>query len=110
MRKTNCKTGSSLLLMLGMTLPAIGTAAAPSQFEDASVRISYADLDIQSEAGARVLYSRLKRASERACNKSSYWERASISMTVKAEECYREALTNAVESVGSDALKKIHAG
>ncbi len=110
MGKTNRKTAISLLLALGITLPAIGSAAAPSQFEDVSVRVSYADLNIESEAGAKVLYSRLKHASEKACNVGSYLEDFSVSRAFEAKTCYRNALAKAVENIGSDALTRMHTG
>ena len=110
MGKTYRKTGISLLLALGITLPAIAFAGAPSQIEDTSIRVSYEDLNIQSEAGARVLYSRLKRASARACDVESLTEHGSIDRARDAKTCYHEALSNAVENIDSDALTEIHAG
>ena len=109
MGKTNRRTGISLLLALGVALPAITFAGAPSYFEEVSVKVSYEDLNIHSEAGARVLYSRLKRASEKACDVESLSEHGSIERVRAAKLCYHEVLSSAVENIDSDALTRIHA-
>ena len=97
------------MLAIGITLPAIGLAAAPSQFEVVSVKVSYADLNIHSESGAKVLYSRLKRASKEVCDVGSYQDHGSFSVARKAKTCYRDALSKAVGHIDSDALKEVHA-
>lgn len=109
MGKTNRKTGIALLIAFGITLPAAASAGGPGQAEDTSIKVSYEDLNIDSAAGARVLYARLKRASERACNVESLSEHGSIERALDAKACYDEVLSNAVENVGSDALTRIHA-
>ena len=67
MSKTNRNTWLASLLVVGMAVPAISLAAAPSQIDKETVKVSYADLNIQSEAGAKVLYTRLKKASQEVC-------------------------------------------
>ena len=110
MGKTHRNTFVSLLAAAAVSAPAIGSAAAPTQFDDASVTVSYADLDIHSKAGARVLYMRLKRASETVCGIQSHIINGSLTRTLKARECFRETLEASVEKIGSDALTEIHTG
>ena len=109
MGKNNRITGALLLLTLGAALPAVVSAGAPNQLEDTAVTVSYGDLDIQSEAGARVLYSRLKRASEKACNVESLTEHGSVDSARDARLCYRTKMARAVDNIDSEPLKKIHA-
>ena len=109
MRKFNRKTGISLLIAVGIALPAVASAGVPDQAGDTSIKVSYEDLNIGSEAGARVLYSRLKRASEKACNVESLTEHGSIDRARDAKVCYEEVLSNAVANIDSAALAKIHA-
>ncbi len=85
-------------------------AAAPTQFDDVSVKVSYADLDIHSKAGARVLYSRLKRASEAVCGIQSHVINGSLAVTLKARACFRETLEASIDKIDSDALGEVHAG
>lgn len=109
MRKINRRTGISLLIAIGIALPAVASAGGPDQAEDTSIKVSYEDLNIDSEAGARALYSRLKRASAKACNVESLSEHGSIERVRDAKLCYHEVLSGAVENIDSDALTKIHA-
>jgi UrcA family protein len=90
-----------------LAIPITAIGAAPSQIEDVSVKVSFSDLNIHSDAGAKTLYSRLKRASEDACNFDSYI-RIGLSEYQKARACYEEALDEAVASIDSDALQEIH--
>ena len=99
------RTGVLALAMIAA--PAF--SATPSQFKDVSVKVSYADLDIHSEAGAKVLYSRLKRASKQACNYESY-PQSGLGEVRKAKACYRDALDEAVAGIDSKSLHDIHSG
>ena len=110
MGKTNRRTRITLMTAIGLTLPTLGLAGVPSQTEKVSVKVSYADLDIHSSAGAKVLYARLKRASEQVCGSTSYVTTRSLTETSKAKACVREALEASVEKIDSDALEEIHAG
>ena len=110
MGKKNRNLFVSLLAVTGIALPATGFAAAPTQFGDVSVRVSYADLDIESKAGARVLYTRLKRASEEVCGIKPHVINGSLAETLKARICYRDTLEASIEKIDSDALTAIHAG
>jgi len=94
------------VFVIGMPLAA--NAAAPSQFEDVSVKVSYSDLNIDSIEGARVLYSRLQRATRQACNVQSLKVVGSVRAHAKTLQCYEEALKSAVQRVDSDTLTSIH--
>jgi UrcA family protein len=99
---------TTIVAMSALAIPMAAIGATPSQFEDVSVKVSFADLNIQSDAGAKVLYSRLKRASEDACDLDSYARSSGLSEYQKARECYEQALEDAVASIDSDALQQIH--
>ena len=94
--------------VIGMALPLSSNAATPSQFEKISVKVSYADLNIESDAGARALYSRLKRASRKACNVKSLTSAGSLREVRSASRCYDQTLEAAVREIDSDALTRIH--
>lgn len=98
------------LAVLGLGIPAAATASTPSQLDGLAITVSYADLNIASEAGARVLYARLQRASREACDVRSLTVAGSVRRVTQTQACYREALSAAVEEIDSEALTKIHAG
>ena len=105
MRKT-IVAGVSALALATFALPV--AAATPTQFDDSRISVSFADLNIDNEAGARVLYGRLQQASASVCNMDSYRELGSLAAVAQAEACYEETLNKAVAKIDSDALKKIH--
>ena len=110
MSKTNRNTWLASLLVVGMAVPATSLAAALSQMDKETVQVSYADLNIQSEAGAKVLYTRLKRASQEVCGIQAHVINGSLAATLRARTCFRETLEASVEKIDSDALAEIHAG
>ena len=109
MTKNRWMVRAGVVALVAIAAPATAYSAAPSQIENVSVKVSYADLDIHSEAGAKVLYSRLKRASKQACSLDPYLE-GGLSERSKAKACYRDALDKAVTSIDSQSLHDIHSG
>lgn len=107
MIRNNWMVRAAVMTIGALAIPMTAVGASPSQLEDVSVKVSFSDLNIHSDAGAKALYSRLKRASEDACNFDSYI-RSGLSEYQKARACYEEALDEAVASIDSDALQEIH--
>lgn len=70
-----------------------------------SVRVSFAELDLRKEAGARELYSRLRRASREVCGTP---RTPSQSLSRSKDECFEETLDTAVSAVGNPLLERIH--
>ena len=104
------KTGLSIaaIVVLGLALPMTGLAASPSHIDDAAVKVSYSDLNIANEAGAKLLYARLQRASQEVCGVGSHNIVRSLTETKKARSCYEKALSAAVEKIDSDVLTVVH--
>ena len=90
------------------TFPAAVLAASPSYFESPSATVNFADLNLETEAGAKVLYRRLQRASKEVCGVTTLKNAGTISRLQKAQNCYRETLSNAVEKIDNDNLTRIH--
>ena len=97
-------------IVLGAGLFASAVAAPPSLYEEVAIKVNYSDLNIHNEAGAKVLYKRLKDATEEACGMDDYGRVRHLATYSTARECFNTTLTNAVEKIDSDALKDIHAG
>ncbi len=96
--------------LLVVALPSLSMAASPSQFEKVKIQVSYSDLNIHSEAGARVLYSRVERAAEKACSVAPLRELGSARRVARSKECFDHLVEKVVRKIDSDALQKIHAG
>ncbi len=96
--------------------PAVVLADKITYFEVGKARVSYADLNLESEEGVRVLYRRLQRASNKLCSDAppkiagSLTKIYQLSTTQETRQCYREALSNAVDKINNEDLTRIHAG
>ncbi len=103
------KKVSNFALAAGLALViAAPTGLAADRYEETSIRVSYKDLNIHSEAGAKVLYARLKKASEDACGSSVYRDTRSLKLMLEAKQCYEETLDSVVARIDSDELAKLH--
>ena len=69
-----------------------------------SKRVSYADLDISTPTGAKVLYGRIVRAAKEVCRYNGYQSLGAAQLTT---HCVDFAIDNAVKDVGSPALSAL---
>ncbi len=94
--------------------PAVVLASTSSHLETNKATVSYADLNLESEEGVRVLYQRLQHASTEVCGVASLKIPQSIlaksSRRRVTRQCYRETLSNAVDKFGNEDLTRVHAG
>jgi UrcA family protein len=80
------------------------------RFDEVSVTVPFADLNLNNEKGAAVLYRRLQIASESICGTRLAQEQRCLRSQRLADDCYHRALTTAVESAGSEILLSLHRG
>ncbi len=112
MKESNLfKSLVATFVVIVLSGPAVVLAGTPSYIEDVKATVSYADLNLESEQGVRVLYRRLQRTSKEVCDV------ASLKITgypptflSKTQQCYRETLSNAVDNIDNEILTRIHAG
>jgi UrcA family protein len=101
----------SITSAIAASLLLLSLAAGSSQAraaEDAIIgvqKIHYGDLNLDTEAGARVLYQRLRHAANNVCRPSD-----SLAEVVKANypRCYEKALNSAVASLNKPLLTALH--
>lgn len=101
--------GADLLVPLQVVEPARWLVEKPGteRWEEASVRVSYSELDLSAAAGVSELYERLQRASERVCERSTRAQRGSSS---EMQLCISGVLAKAVAEVNLSRLAEKHAG
>ena len=75
-----------------------------------SKNVTYGDLNLNNEEGVAELYRRLKAASEEVCNVRRAWKRKCTSCMRDAKVCVEDALSRAVDAVGSEMLFALHQG
>lgn len=81
---------------------ASSTAAAGTQ----TVRVSYADLNLATDAGSRALYQRITAAAHKVCAVSDIRDLAGLAAD---QSCERAAVTQAVNAVHSARLAALNA-
>ena len=88
------------------SMPAI--AFADAELKGASEKVSYADLNVEKQEGAKQLYRRLQRASKRVCGVESLKIVGSVRAVSDAHRCYRETLDATVAKIDNPTLTEIH--
>jgi UrcA family protein len=68
--------------------------------------VSYGDLDLSREAGARVMLDRLQLAASKVCG--SQPDMHSLERTMRYRSCLRQAMDGAVARVGSPAVDALY--
>ena len=89
-------------ICVGVSTQDSAVAAEPRE----GVRVSYADLDLSSSAGAATLYRRIKLAAHKVCGLAPgriEWQRYEV-----WKNCYHAAIANAVVKVASPQLTALH--
>ena len=100
----------ALLAAGTVTLVISGAAMAGTNAptdEARSVRVSYADLDLNKEPDAARLYARLRHAAEVVCDIGGTRDLGAV---VQHQACFEKALGEAVAAVGSAKVTSRHLG
>jgi len=98
------------IVVVALGAPAIASADANSNLQGKSVKVTYADLNLEKQEGAKALYRRLQQASKQACDVGSLREEGSVKRLGEARQCYSDALTTAVEELDNELVTQIHNG
>jgi UrcA family protein len=89
---------SGIFVAFAATFCAV-SAADPSS---AGITVKYADLDVASPAGARVLYERIRAAAQSAC--SYFW----FKTDADEARCLQNTIAKAVNKVDQPALSAVY--
>ena len=105
-RTTRNTVAAAVVFFALSGVSAIGTANLP-ELTIESVRVSYADLNLNKMEDAQTLYTRLRRTAENVCGDT---RRKSLQEMVVERDCEERALDRAVNEVGNQRLISIHQG
>jgi len=106
MKESNIVKG--LVTAVAIFAISASASAADNELKGKSVKVSYADLNLQKEEGVAVLYRRLQQASKQACGVESIKAAGTYSQFSAAQRCYRDALTATIEEMDNVRLTRIH--
>ena len=104
----NIKKSIVAASLVGLLASPVVASATDVAFGDTSIKVSYADLNINSKQGVSALYKRLQSASEEVCGPLTYSEAGNLNLLSLNKACYRATLSSAVAKVGSEALSELH--
>jgi len=96
------------IAVLGMlTSGSFGVSALEAERSAAlpTVTVRYADLDLNTSAGAEELYARLRTAARRVCNVA---EARALGDAMRSKACYQQVLGAAVTNVKSPTVDALH--
>jgi UrcA family protein len=100
----NSARAATLVLCGAIALGAFQATAHAADDALPSRRVSFADLDISTPAGAKVLYSRITAAAHQVCGVDGYKD---LSTMQWVNTCTDQAIDKAVKDVGSTALSAL---
>jgi len=98
----------AIIIVVALGAPTFASAGTKSELQGASVKVSYADLDLEKLVGAKALYRRLQNGSKQACGVRTLKAGGTVQRMMKSRRCYREVLSAAVEKVDNYLVTQIH--
>ena len=96
------------IIVVALAAPTIASADTKSELKGVSVKVSYADLNLEKQEGAKALYRRLQQASRRACDYRGLKASGSLRRMIETQRCYDETLSDAVAELNNDMVTEIH--
>jgi UrcA family protein len=95
------------VLGLGLAAPAFAASSHAAGHDAQSVAVSYVDLDLTSEAGARAMLDRVSAAASKVCGRRTEY----IENAVAARNACRKATVDAaVATLANANVTRVHAG
>ncbi len=98
----------AVFIVVVLGAPPTASADARSGLKGVSVKVSYADLKLETKEGANALYWRLKGASKQACDVRGLRVEGSLKRMRETRQCYRETLSAAVEKIDKELVTQLH--
>ena len=103
----NFSHNSKALIRGTLAVVAISAAFAGAVRADEAPQmlVKYADLNVNSSAGAARLYQRIRLAADRVCELPGERD---LAVLAKEKDCARQAIAQAVSAVGNPPLTRIY--
>lgn len=104
-------TSFAIAIVVGIAVTSVpfSAAAAPKAPELITERVSYADLNLSSDAGAQVMLSRLSRAADRVCGGRPDMGVGYHQKRRAWNKCRAGSLKEAVVQLGSAQVTQLYA-
>lgn len=99
---------AATIAVVVLGVPTIASADAKSELKGVSVKVSYADLNLEKRDGAKALYRRLQQASRQACDHRGLKTAGSLRRAIKTRQCYHNTLSEAVVDLDNELVTELH--
>ena len=96
------------VIVVALGIPTIASAGDKSELQGVSVKVSYEDLNLEKQEGAKALYRRLQQASKQACDYRGLKVSGSIKQMMTTKACYRDTLSAVVEELDNELVTELH--
>jgi len=103
------KSYIAAVIAIVLGTPAMTMAAPDDHLQGTTMKVSYADLNLEKEAGAEILYQRLQKAAKQVCSGRTLTVKGSLTEAAARTSCIRDTLDEAVKHVNNQHVSKIHA-
>ena len=95
----------TLVVAAAVALFFLCSAASAKDSQDRVwIKVNYADLNLDTDAGVRQLHYRLRSAARQACDVQPFSKTRSLNLTLATKACYRDSLAAAVEEIDNERL------
>lgn len=101
-------TLKTLLMIMACTFAGVTSADTATSRE--TVRVSFADLDLDDPSAQKTLYRRLKSAATRVCGPTQLRLTGSVARLRDNKACYEETMADALHSLDIPAVSALHNG
>ena len=105
--KNSTVVRSTALLLLGVLMVSATSVLAEPSTEKVVLKVSVADLNLQSDEGLQRLNNRIKRAARNACNHKSLREAGTLRVAQLSKQCVDDALRGAYSQLDSELLARL---
>jgi len=103
-------TKTTLIALAALGLAGAAHAAPPVEAPDGtvSVAVSYADLDINREAGAQIVLNRINNAATEVCGRES--QKTTLDRSALQRTCQRATVDGAVGRLNNPVVAALNSG
>ena len=99
---------SALMIAGGANATSETKVLAPPLSSDVEIRyVSYADLDIRSDAGMAILLGRIERAASEVCGSTNFRLAGGVSQASLNAQCKEEAIAAALSQLPVDRVASV---
>ena len=98
--------GAAAIALTFLTLLTVDARASEPNGNPPSITVSYSDVAFGNTEGAASVYRKLKSAARRVCDVNNGTK--TVEMHLAAQDCYKQALADAVRKIDRPMLTALH--